>query len=75
MNASQFNAELAGLMQRGIKDGVAQNKMGVDNMVGILEIHKGELLRQNQDLARMAAKEWRRLGSPRPPRLVGSAAI
>ena len=55
MNANEFNAELTGLIGRAMAEGVTQNKMGVDSIVGILDLQKMEIIRWAQDMARAAA--------------------
>lgn len=56
MNASEFNTELSRLITRAFNEGVNQNKMGVDQIVGLLELQKGDVIRFAQDAARAAVQ-------------------
>ena len=55
MNVAEFSTELGKLINRAVNEGVTQNKMGMDNLVGILEMQKQDVIRWTQDMARAAA--------------------
>jgi hypothetical protein len=65
MNASEFNTELGKLLDRAMREGVAQRKMGPIEVVGILECVKGDFIRNFQDAAR--AEQPARLYLPKRP--------
>jgi hypothetical protein len=52
MNIAEFNTELGKLINRAVNEGVTPNKMGLDNLVGVLELQKADVIRFAQDLAR-----------------------
>jgi len=54
MNNAEFNTELGKLVNRAMKEGIAQNKMDPTQLVGSLDFQKAEIIRHFQDCARMA---------------------
>ena len=57
MNIAEFNTELGKLINRAVNEGVTPNKMGLDNLVGVLELQKADVIRFAQDLARAVAAQ------------------
>ena len=57
MNATEFNHEICKVIQRGMTEGILEKKLDVPSMIGILEMHKGELLRWSQELSRAATQQ------------------
>lgn len=55
MNASEFNTFIAKTIDVALTDGVEKRKMGIEQMVGILEIHKSTLMDIRKTMAMQAA--------------------
>lgn len=52
MNAAQFNAALAGLINSALVQGIPRGAIDHAQIIGVLELHKAEVIRQLQDSAR-----------------------
>lgn len=57
MNASEFNAAVGHAITHAINEGVAKKTISVPEIIGIMEMHQGELMRWSQDSARLQAKQ------------------
>lgn len=71
MNALQFNEKLGHLIQEVMNTGVGAKLISVPEVVGVIEMHKAELLRWSQDQARQKAVPLIMNGNgvrlPKPP--------
>jgi hypothetical protein len=53
MNSAELNTELTKVIRRAMDEGLRGGKMEIAQVVGLLEIHKSELLRLEQDMRRV----------------------
>lgn len=73
MNAAEFNTHLGKLVDAGIAEGVAVKKMGFETMIGILEIHKQNIMDLRKQVMIQAQLQSQPLiltpsGSGQPPK-------
>lgn len=56
MNSFEFNQCIGHVIARAVNEGIPNKKISVPEIIGVLEMHQGELMRWSQDMARQKSQ-------------------